>query len=110
MTNENEIEEIEEEEEEIEEGCNCHDEYRTELCPIHDIIDNKQYIEKDIIITDDHMCPERIVKWVGHAFVCPNCSNYIMHNFKYCAGCGCKITVKSAIVTKIINDMAKNRK
>ena len=99
-------------EDEVEyEDCNCDDEFRTEMCPIHDITEPKKYIESAITITDDHMCPEMIVKWVGHAFICPGCSNYILHNFKYCAGCGCKVTIKSAIVTKVINNMAdKNRK
>jgi len=65
--------------------------------------------ETSLNITDDHMCPEMIVKWIGHAFICPACSNYIMHNMEYCAGCGRKVTISSAIVERVNDNLFKRK-
>ena len=86
----------------MEEKCNCKDEFRTTPCPIHDKDIPLNYKSKKSLITDVNMIPEQIVTWTGYGFVCPECKAQILHNFKFCAGCGRELVIQSKIVTNYI--------
>ena len=94
--------------------CNCKDEYRTTLCPIHDVAiteevqgyNNKQ----EIILSDDNIISKEAQMWVGHCFMCTECGGHIMHNMLRCPGCGVRVVIRSKIVTDHIKNLSQKRK
>ena len=98
--------------------CNCKDEkgnpleFRTTLCPVCDVNktnDSKGYIPEKIILNDSNLIVdgEQPKQWIGHAFKCSKCSCMIMHDMKFCPGCGVEVLVQSYTVTKYIQQLSK---
>jgi rRNA maturation endonuclease Nob1 len=65
-----------------------------------------------MLLTDDHMVPEKIRKQEGYAFRCqnPDCGTYnkpklssILAHHKHCPECGISIKIQSKTVTAEIN-------
>jgi len=94
--------------------CNCNDEYRNTLCPIHDIVpeqnnNNVGGYQNSMLLTDQHIISPHAISFSGHCFICLNCQQPIMHNMHYCPSCGVRVIVQSKIVTNYINDLAKQQ-
>lgn len=85
--------------------CNCNDEFKTGLCPIHH--KDKQII-KDMIITDELLIPDEIKQIKGLSFKCPKCGEEsLMHFYEYCPNCGVKVIIQSKRLTELINAAQK---
>jgi hypothetical protein len=98
--------------------CNCKDEFRVELCQVHDIPEEGQvgeesgsgYLNGGIVLQDNNLVSIEPNQWVGHCFECTNCGGHVMQAMNYCPNCGIMVDVKSKIVTAYINKLANQRK
>jgi ribosomal protein L37E len=104
---EDDVDTIDKDEEVGEKKCSCHDEFKTEVCPIHFKIPDEDDKEV-IIITDEHLVPEEMRQWNGYAYKCPKCGQEtILHLMKYCGNCGIGLIIKSAKLTSFIEELTE---
>ena len=81
--------------------CNCEDEYRTSLCPVHD---KDRSISHAVIITDEMLHKDELRQWIGLTYQCPKCKKYsIMDFMNYCGNCGAEVKLHSRRLTNLIN-------
>lgn len=86
-------------------NCNCNNEFRTEICPVHDKdID----LNNDILTDNDIMNNGRLMQTnPAIAFLCKKCNQPVLNYYKYCAECGQRVVIRSRILTDSINKAIK---